>query len=120
MKTPRFFFRIDSDYEFCHNLKYFKEKIKEEYDEIPFEIPIHFMLSEAIISFGDGTFYCDEYGEVGLICDSECGSGCKKYSPRNGRSGRCIHSKHCYEPGSRVFELAMNNMGKIKLIERTK
>ena len=110
MSTPKLFFRVANDDDaFCYNLKHFKDEIIKENDEI--------YLMDAKISIGDGTFYCNEFHMVGLVNESECGSGCEKYDPRNGRSGRCRHSKNCYEPGDRKFTLTKNRSGKIKLIE---
>lgn len=117
MSTPRLFFRVDGDDAFCYNLKYFKEEIIKERDEIPVEITHHILLREAKITFGDGTFYCKEFGFCGTVYDSGCGSDCKEYAPRNKRSGRCRHSSNCYEPGGRTFQLTITKPGKIKLVE---
>ena len=57
---------------------------------------------EGVRVTGDGHFYCSEYDEVGDSRYSVCGNYCNKYAPRNGRSGRCRHSKNCYEPGEKV------------------
>ena len=48
---------------------------------------------------GEGTFYCDFYDTCGYSKDSDCGKMCDGYKPLNGKSGRCSHSKYCYEKG---------------------
>ncbi len=99
-KKPRYYFESKVDPVSCYTLEYF---IDELIDNNEGEV----ILFDAVECVGDGTFYCTEYGEVGLIDDSECGSGCEKYSPRNGRSGRCRYSNNCYEPGDRKFNLKL-------------
>lgn len=51
---------------------------------------------------GEGFFYCKHFGEVGETGEG-CGKSCKAYMPRNGKSGRCIHSGYCYEPTKKVL-----------------
>ena len=45
---------------------------------------------------GSEFFWCSEFGEVGIKGEG-CGVQCDSYEPRNGKSGRCRHSAHCYE-----------------------
>ena len=42
-------------------------------------------------------FYCREFSEVGEVGEG-CGRECEKYSPRNGKNGRCRYSANLYEP----------------------
>ena len=52
-----------------------------------------------------GFFFCKEFQEVGEAREG-CGKNCTLYKARNGKSGRCIHSGYCYEPGEPiVFKL---------------
>jgi len=52
---------------------------------------------EAIPVFGEGLFWCSEYGEIGESITGICGKNCDKYIPRNGKNGRCKFSKTAYE-----------------------
>ena len=52
---------------------------------------------EARTTHGEGYFYCAEYRDIGEVGES-CGRICDKYTPNNGRNGRCKHYRHCYEP----------------------
>ena len=58
---------------------------------------------EAKMIKGLGFFYCSKFGEVGETSEGGCGKVCKEYKPRNGKSGRCVHSKNCYEPDKKVL-----------------
>jgi hypothetical protein len=52
---------------------------------------------EAKIEYGNGLFYCSKIDEVGGVGNG-CGEFfCDKYSPRNGKNGRCRFSGHTYE-----------------------
>jgi len=51
---------------------------------------------EAKMETGNGYYFCSEYGECGESGDG-CGKDCCEYKPRNGKNGRCIHSKNTYE-----------------------
>lgn len=75
----------------CYGLSYFKELLKETGEN-------EMRLWEGVIELGVDHFWCAEYEEAGLKSESECGSGCEGYSPRNGKNGRCKHSKNCYFP----------------------
>ncbi len=44
---------------------------------------------------GQGYFFCKHFGSVGEVGQG-CGKSCEAYKPRNGKSGRCIHSGYCY------------------------
>lgn len=97
MKKPKMFFDInDSDGEFCHSLEYFKERISEGEAEF-------YKLVEAVPDMGQEYFFCSEFQAVGLKENSDCGKSCVSYEPRNKKSGRCKHSKHCYTEGKRQF-----------------
>lgn len=54
-------------------------------------------------------FYCKEYFEVGLKSEGSCGKICEGYAPRNGKSGRCKHSTHCYDITDRVKVLRLTD-----------
>jgi hypothetical protein len=46
---------------------------------------------------GEDFYYCDEHQFSGIVGDG-CGKDCSEYNPRNGKNGRCRHSKNCYVP----------------------
>jgi hypothetical protein len=82
------------DSELCYPLDYFTDKADPKETEL--------VLYEAKIEYNVGYFWCDHFkniGEVGL----GCGLQCKYYKPRNGKNGRCRHSKSCYEVGKKVI-----------------
>ena len=99
----RYFFYNDGYQDHCHTLDYFID--------ISLEQKATFPIVGAKIMFGEDFFYCAEFGEVGLKEDSECGFSCKKYEPRNGKSGICKHNKNCYEPNGNIYII---NIGKVE------
>ena len=84
----------DIDEERCYSLKHQKEMMEE--DNI-----LEMDIFEAKIDYSGGYFYCREFGEVGEVGES-CGKFCDKYSPRNGKNGRCRHSTNCYIPTDKI------------------
>lgn len=55
-------------------------------------------LFKAKVDRGCSYGYCIKFGEFterGETCGK---SVCKKYDPRNGKSGMCRHQRPCYEP----------------------
>lgn len=51
---------------------------------------------------GEGIFWCKVHYEVGEVGEG-CGKSCDEYKPRNGKSGRCVHSGYCYTPAKKVL-----------------
>lgn len=47
-------------------------------------------------------FYCTKFYEVGEKSEGGCGKMCSAYKPRNGVSGRCVHSSGVYEKGKKI------------------
>lgn len=86
----KYYFK-EEDGEQCYPLKRIKSDM--ESDDIK-ELEVF----EAGINYGSGDYYCVEFGEVGLSEEANCGKECKFYDPRNGKSGRCKHSKNTYSP----------------------
>lgn len=91
-----------SEFEFFDNdcfypLKYFKEQAKKTGKNI--------IVEGGVIVYGDDFFYCPKIGEVGLTSESECGKVCEFYKPRNGKNGRCVHHKNCYEPNGSHYSI---------------
>jgi hypothetical protein len=82
------------DEERCYTLKHIREMMEEENIT---EMDIF----EAKIETRTGTFYCREFGEVGIVGEG-CGKFCDKYAPRNGKNGRCRYSSNCYIPTDKV------------------
>lgn len=92
-----------------HVLDYFKEILIEHNLE-------SIILYKGEIEYGTDYFFCSEFGSVGLKCESECGNDCiirgkLMYEPRNGKSGRCRHSKNCYARGEKYI---LTKDGKLK------
>lgn len=56
---------------------------------------------EAEIEFKTGYFWCDELLEIGEV-GCGCGKMCEDYKPRNGKNGRCVHSKSPYGLGEKI------------------
>ena len=87
-----YFESIDS--EKCYTRNHFIELMKENKAESMEAI-------EANIQHGEDYVWCGMFGEIGMIGE-ECGKQCDKYDPRNGKNGRCKHSKNCYGHGKEV------------------
>lgn len=99
----KYFMEKDSE-GMVYDLEYWKDAVDVEEREI--------ILEEMNVEYGNKLFWCSEHefaGEVG----EDCGTSCKEYEPRNGKSGRCRHSKNTYEPTGKVFRLTKEK----KLIE---
>jgi len=80
--------------EYCNTLDYFRDEMKEN--------GINRMeLVRAKMVTGESYFFCSFHGEVGEVGEG-CGKQCSKYKPRNGKNGRCIHSKNTYEPTDEI------------------
>ena len=62
-------------------------------------------LFEAVPDFGNGYFYCQEYGEIGEVSDKSCGKQCEFYKPRNGKNGRCRFSASTHGQGDKFIIL---------------
>lgn len=61
---------------------------------------------EAKAEIGSDMFFCKELMEVGAKGEGDgCGKMCQHYKPRNGKSGRCIHSGHVYEQTDKSITL---------------
>ena len=106
-RIPKYFFEKGSYDEFCHTLKYFEAKIALGEAE-------EFHLTDAAREYGNGFFYCAELNEFGESGNSDCGKSCWEYKPRNGKSGRCIHSQPTFIEGDRKFKLTKDGLKEIK------
>ena len=90
----KYYFRKDREDEGCYSLSFLRNKMKdEELSEL--------VLYEAKIERNSGYFWCREFQEVGEVGEG-CGKECNKYSPRNGKSGRCRYSANLYEQTNRI------------------
>lgn len=78
----------------CNPLSHYKE-ILEDGDTME--------LWEGVREIGEDHFWCSEFQEIGIKSESECGSSCSGYSPTNGKSGRCRHSKNTYFPADKYI-----------------
>jgi hypothetical protein len=95
MANSKNYLEKDSD-GLCYRLDYWKDDVDVREREI--------VLEEMKVEYGNGLFYCSEHefcGDVG----EDCGTSCKEYEPRNGKSGRCKHSKNTYEGTGKYFTL---------------
>ena len=94
----KYYFQYSED-EQCYPLSYFKEKmIEDNLNEIT--------LIEAEKMDVTDYFWCSEYYTVGE--KGECGKFCKKYEPRNGKSGCCKHySTQFYELSDKKITIRM-------------
>jgi hypothetical protein len=84
------------DSEKCYTIDYFYEQLS---DDLP-EMTIY----PAKIMYGSDYFYCQEYGEMGEKGEG-CGRFCDFYKPRNGKNGRCRHSRNPYEPAEKPITI---------------
>jgi hypothetical protein len=84
--------------EMCYPLKYHFQYMKEN-DIKEMEV------FKAEIEHGTGYFFCHEFDKIGEV-NEECGKYCGKYSPRNGKNGRCRFSGYVYTPGkSKILKI---------------
>ena len=90
----RFYFYNTED-EMCVTLSSIKDKMR--FDNITEK-----EVTTAKMVVGDNVFYCSHLGEMGETGQG-CGKECKYYVPRNGKNGRCTHSKNCYEHASKIL-----------------
>jgi len=88
----RFYFEnIDSEH--CYSkeelLKMYGKSLMDVFKAVPKKI--------------NGIFYCQFYGEIGEKELGVCGRECNGYTPKNKKSGCCIHyRKTLYVPGDKT------------------
>lgn len=70
-------------------------KLSDIKDMAKFEGLNEIEIIEAERDTGQGYFFCKHFAEVGEVGEG-CGKMCEAYKPRNGKSGRCLHSGYCY------------------------
>ena len=93
---PKYYFS-KQEQERCYTLDYWKQYLIDNgLNEIE--------LYEAVRDTGSGHFYCKEFCEVGISGEG-CGKECDKYTPNNGKNGRCKHFGYCYEITDNKFTL---------------
>ena len=61
----------------------------------------------AKMMIGEPFAFCSEFGESIETRTGDCGKFCDKYSPRNGKNGRCRFSYNCYEPADEPIILKL-------------
>lgn len=94
----KYYFCYELDEFMCFPLKTIKDKM--------YEVGIkEAKIVEAKMLIGRGFYFCQEFGYVGETSEGNCGKFCEKYSPRNGKSGRCRHSKNTYEPTEKTITI---------------
>lgn len=84
--------------------------VKEYYIEMRKETTEDIIVEGAEMLRGDDSFYCDhpKIHEVGSTSESECGRLCEYYKPRNGKNGRCVYHKNCYEHNGSLYRVTKN------------
>lgn len=84
--------------DFCASLKYWREYMQE-----------HGLTEMELIEaerFNDPEyFYCENAFEIGE--KGYCGTICKAYKPRNGKSGICSHYRQLYAPTQKKLILKL-------------
>jgi len=85
----KYYFQKDDNR--CYPLKRHLNNMKENDIE-------EMVVFEAVRQTGSDYFYCKFFKEVGEVGEG-CGKECEEYKPRNGKSGRCLHSGSIYEYG---------------------
>ena len=92
----KFYFEND-DSEVCYYEEYFKEYMKEHYLT---EMEVFKAIPEYI---GGGAYWCKEYESGGYDSSQQCGKQCKRYEPKNKKSGVCRHHTHWfYKHGEKI------------------
>ena len=81
---------IDPDLLMCFDLETIKVRMREK------DISEADVL-EARQVIGGVVYWCNVWNDVGYT-GTGCGKICEKYSPRNGKNGRCRHHSNTYEP----------------------
>ncbi len=81
------------DDELCYPLEYHLMNAKEDGIE-------ELELWEAEPEIFEGMFWCQAVCAV--TEEGHCGKGCEDYTPKNGRSGMCIHKGKFYTIGEKV------------------
>ena len=92
----KFYFK-NEDAELCYSKEHFIEGME---DEGITEMEV----LEANPDSKSDYFWCKEHGFCGDDTRETCGSECKEYAPRNGKSGCCKHhTKKLYFHGEKVI-----------------
>ena len=84
-------FEFDDYPESCYPKSHFIEEMKERgIDQIT--------VYPAKMLKGEEYAWCTEFQDMVEVKQGDCGRFCEKYSPRNGKNGRCRFSANTYEP----------------------
>jgi hypothetical protein len=84
----KYYFREDNDEQCFQKISIIEQMKDENLTEL--------LVFEAKRVTGEGYFYCHELDVVGEVGEG-CGKMCEKYSPCNGKNGRCKHSGYTYD-----------------------
>lgn len=101
MKTKLYF--PDFDPEFCYPLEDIKDAMRFHEREVA-------VLTEAKRDVGGDHFFCKEHRECWERIRFTCGSHCKAYTPRNGRSGICKHWGHTFSPTDKTTTVKIEEL----------
>ena len=94
---PKYYFDKNSAGEFCYPLDYFKVERRFSDGDI--------ILAVAKRETGNGFFWCDYYNTCGEAGQSDCGTNCEAYKPRNNKTGRCRYSLNTFIPTDEFYKL---------------
>lgn len=83
---------VDNDETVFYTLEWHLDVLRSDGDP-------HRVLYPGFPMRGTGDFYCLEHGFHGKRGDDfhACGRACAEYEPRNGKNGRCRHSRDVYD-----------------------
>ncbi len=91
-RKAKYYFRGDDD-ELCYPLERHVENAKEDGIE-------ELELWEAEPERFESIFWCKAV--LAVTEEGHCGKECEDYTPKNGRSGMCIHKGNFYTHGEKV------------------
>lgn len=103
-KEPTFtksqkFFKLEDD-EMCYSIEHFQDIMR---DNGLTEMEVF----KAVIHSDRFYFWCKSFREF-IERHDICGKDCDFYSPRNGKSGCCVHQVNGYQAGEKVT-IKLNN-----------
>ncbi len=105
----KLYFEVGNE-ESCYPLDYFIDRIRDGEESI--------MLALAKIDYHSGYAWCTDTADLMESGDGSCGKYCKKYSPRNGKSGRCRLSINTYINSNEEFILTKTGIKKYATVSR--
>jgi hypothetical protein len=99
---PKLYFP-DLNPEFCYTLDAIEDMMLNDERKSA-------VLTEAKRDVGGDHFFCKEHGECYERIRFYCGSHCKEYAPRNGKSGICKHWGHTFSPTDKTITVKIEDL----------